>query len=123
EIRGDPDWVTLPAREKDRTRRYESAGALAEDVRRHLDNEPVLARPPSTRYRVGKFVRKHRAGVAAAGVAAAALLVGLGAATAGWRRATEQTRVATRARNEADEQRLIAEQQRGAAMLATAVAV
>jgi serine/threonine protein kinase len=87
EIRGDLDWITLKAMEKDRTRRYDSAGALGEDVRRHLDSEPVLARPPSTKYRVERFVRRHRVGVAAAAAVVAALVVGLGAATAGWRRA------------------------------------
>ena len=66
ELRGDLDWVTMKALEKDRTRRYQTAIALAADVRHHLSNEPVSAGPPSTIYRAGKFVRRHRFGVAAA---------------------------------------------------------
>lgn len=66
ELRGDLDWVTMKALEKDRTRRYQTANALAADVRHHLSNEPVSAGPPSTVYRAKKFVRRHRFGVAAA---------------------------------------------------------
>jgi eukaryotic-like serine/threonine-protein kinase len=66
ELRGDLDWVTMKALEKDRTRRYQTANALAADVLHHLSNEPVSAGPPSTVYRVGKFVRRHRFGVTAA---------------------------------------------------------
>jgi non-specific serine/threonine protein kinase/serine/threonine-protein kinase len=66
ELRGDLDWITMRALEKDRTRRYQTANALAAEVRRHLDNEPVSAGPPSATYRAGKFVRRHRFGVAAA---------------------------------------------------------
>jgi tetratricopeptide (TPR) repeat protein len=66
ELRGDLDWITMRALEKDRTRRYQTANAMAADVRRHLDNQPVLAGPPSATYRAGKFLRRHRFGVAAA---------------------------------------------------------
>ena len=65
ELRGDLDWVTMKALEKDRTRRYQTANALAADVRHHLSNEPVSASPPSTLYRARKFMRRHRVGVAA----------------------------------------------------------
>ena len=65
-ISGDLDWITLKAMEKDRTRRYDTATGLAMDVRRHLDSEPVLARPPSAVYRTRTFVRRHRVGVTAA---------------------------------------------------------
>jgi tetratricopeptide (TPR) repeat protein len=65
ELRGDLDWITMRALEKDRTRRYQTANALAADVRRHLAHEPVSAGPPSAAYRAGKFVRRHRFGVAA----------------------------------------------------------
>ncbi|MBN1506650.1 MAG: serine/threonine protein kinase [Sedimentisphaerales bacterium] len=60
-LRGDLDWITLKAMEKDRARRYGSAGELAADIRRHLNDEPVTAGPPSTLYRVCKYVRRHRA--------------------------------------------------------------
>jgi non-specific serine/threonine protein kinase/serine/threonine-protein kinase len=60
-LRGDLDWITLKAMEKDRMRRYQTAHALAEDIQRHLSDEPVLAGRPTTLYRLGKFVRRHRA--------------------------------------------------------------
>ena len=59
-LRGDPDWIVMKCLEKERDRRFESASALHQDVNRFLNNEPVEARPPSARYRVGKFVRKNR---------------------------------------------------------------
>ena len=67
QLRGDLDWITMKALEKDRTRRYGSVSDLAADLRRHLDDVPVLASPPSATYRAGKFVRRHQAGVAVAG--------------------------------------------------------
>ncbi|RYD30931.1 MAG: hypothetical protein EOP86_18975, partial [Verrucomicrobiaceae bacterium] len=76
--RGDLDWMVMKALEKDRTRRYETANGLAQDIRRHLGGEPVLAGPPSVRYRAGKFMRKHRAGV----IVAASFLLLLTAGTA-----------------------------------------
>jgi len=65
-ICGDLDWIVMKSLEKDRTHRYEGANALAEDIRRHLEHEPVLARGPGITYRLGKFLRKHRAQVVAA---------------------------------------------------------
>jgi non-specific serine/threonine protein kinase/serine/threonine-protein kinase len=65
-VRGDLDWITLKALEKDRNRRYASVAELAADVRRHLASEPVLAGPPSAAYRLKKFVLRHRVAVAAA---------------------------------------------------------
>jgi non-specific serine/threonine protein kinase/serine/threonine-protein kinase len=74
-LRGDLDWITMRALEKDRTRRYGSPAELAADVRRHLRHEPVLAGPPSAAYRTRKFVRRHTLGV---GVATAGVLVLVG---------------------------------------------
>ena len=65
-IQGDVDWIVMKALEKDRSRRYETANGLAQDILRHLRDEPVQAGPPTARYRIGKFVRKHRKAVAAA---------------------------------------------------------
>ncbi len=62
-LRGDLDWIVLKAIEKDRQRRYDSPAALCADLQRHADDEPVIAGPPSTLYRVGKFARRHRLGV------------------------------------------------------------
>jgi len=71
-LRGELDWITMKALEKERSRRYGSPSELAADIERYLNNEPVLAGPPSASYRAGKFVRRHRFGVS---VAAAALLL------------------------------------------------
>ncbi|HEX2099768.1 MAG TPA: serine/threonine-protein kinase, partial [Candidatus Synoicihabitans sp.] len=76
-LRGDLDWIVMRCLEKDRTRRYDTASALAMDVQRHLASEPVAARPPSSFYRVRKFVRRHRIGVALASSATILLLAGL----------------------------------------------
>jgi eukaryotic-like serine/threonine-protein kinase len=65
-IRGDLDWIVMKSLEKDRVRRYETASGLAEDIRRHLESEPVLARGPSTAYRLGKFLCRHRSQILAA---------------------------------------------------------
>jgi serine/threonine protein kinase len=75
QLAGDLDWIVMKAMEKDRSRRYETSSALADDIRRFLANEPILARPPSTVYRLRKFARRNRVGFAAsAGVVAAVLL-------------------------------------------------
>jgi eukaryotic-like serine/threonine-protein kinase len=71
-LRGDLDWITLKAIEKDRARRYATPSELAVDIRRYLANEPVVARPASAAYRLGKYVRRHRIGV---GVAAALVML------------------------------------------------
>ncbi|MBL9150106.1 MAG: tetratricopeptide repeat protein [Phycisphaerae bacterium] len=76
-LRGDLDWIVMKCLEKDRTRRYESASGLAADVLRHLKDEPVVAGPPGTAYRVGKFVKRNRGRVIAASVIAAALVLGV----------------------------------------------
>ncbi len=63
---GDLDWITLKAIEKDRARRYGSPSELGADIRRYLDDEPVMARPASAGYRLRKYVRRHRLGAAVA---------------------------------------------------------
>jgi non-specific serine/threonine protein kinase/serine/threonine-protein kinase len=80
QLRGDLDWITLRALEKDRTRRYGSVSDLAADLQRHLNNLPVVASPPGTVYRMSKFVRRHRVGVAVAATLIA-LLVAFAATT------------------------------------------
>ena len=77
-VRGDLDWIVMKCLEKDRKRRYETPHALAQDVARHLSDEPVLAAPPSPGYVLTRFVRRHRVGVIVAAVVAAALLLGVG---------------------------------------------
>jgi serine/threonine protein kinase len=75
-LRGELDWIIGKALEKDRRHRYASAAELAEDLRRYRANEPVLAGPPGTLYRVRKFVRRHRIPVAASALLFVALLAG-----------------------------------------------
>ena len=81
QLSGDLDWIVMKALEKDRTRRYETANGLAMDVQRHLNLEPVVARPPSRRYRLEKLVRRNQGVFVAIGAVAVALLAGLGAST------------------------------------------
>jgi serine/threonine protein kinase/Tfp pilus assembly protein PilF len=88
QLRGDLDWITMKAMEKDRSRRYDTANGLANDLARYLADEPIEARPPSTTYRVRKFVRRNKAGVAAIAAVSAALIAGAAAATVGLVRAT-----------------------------------
>ncbi len=76
-LRGDLDWIVMKCLEKDRTRRYETASGLAADIQRHLRDEPVLAGPPSTSYRLRKFVKRNRSQVIAGGVVAAVLVLGV----------------------------------------------
>ena len=66
DLRGDLDWITMRCLEKDRDRRYATPGDLSRDIERHLRLEPVEAGPPSASYRMGRFVRRHRAGVTVA---------------------------------------------------------
>jgi serine/threonine protein kinase/Flp pilus assembly protein TadD len=81
-VRGDLDWIAMKALEKDRGRRYETPNALALDVQRHLAEEPVQASLPSARYRLRKFVRRHRRALSAAAVAVIGLAVMAG--SIGW---------------------------------------
>ena len=111
-VRGDLDWIVMKAMEKDPARRYESANVLALDLQHYLQHEPVLATPPSVGYLVGKFVRRHRAELAVAG-----LLVGLlavGTVTSTWLaiRATQARRDEAAARLRADEAARVADRQR-----------
>jgi WD40 repeat protein/serine/threonine protein kinase len=78
----DLDWIVLKCLEKDRSRRYETASELIKDIERHLRNEPITARPPSTAYKFQKFIRRNSA-MAAAGTAVAGVLV-LGTVISTW---------------------------------------
>ncbi|MFZ2053815.1 MAG: serine/threonine-protein kinase [Candidatus Aminicenantales bacterium] len=86
-LRGDLDWITMKAMAKDRTHRYSTASELAADIERYLRHEPVLAGPPSTVYRIRKYVRRHKLGVAAAAVVMLAVLIGTAGTTIGLLRA------------------------------------
>ena len=77
-IQGDLDWIVMKCLEKDRTRRYDTANALAVDLGRHLDNAPVAARPPSAAYRLQKAWRRHRTAFVAAALVATVLVAATG---------------------------------------------
>jgi WD40 repeat protein/tRNA A-37 threonylcarbamoyl transferase component Bud32 len=102
-LRGDLDWIAIKCLEKDRSRRYETANGVALDIRRHLNDEPVTARPPGKVYQFQKLVRRNK--LAFAAVAAVAMALVIGAVGSGW-----QAVKATRARGEADAARLRADQ-------------
>ena len=93
-MRSDLDWIALKALEKDRTRRYETAIAFAEDVQRFLSSEPILARPPSRAYRTRKFLRKHRGPLTAAATVILLLLAGITATSGAYLRASRSESVA-----------------------------
>jgi tetratricopeptide (TPR) repeat protein len=100
-FRGELDWIVMKCLEKDRNRRYETAAALAADVRRHLHQESVLACPPTLRYRLRKFVRKHRGVVAAVAAIWLVLASGIIATTRAYWQARAAERQARQAEAEA----------------------
>ena len=75
-IRGDLDWIVMKSLEKDRSRRYETTNGLASDIRCHLNNEPVTARPPNNFYKLRKFARRNRSILITAGIIVVLLLIG-----------------------------------------------
>lgn len=88
-LRGDLDWIVLKALEKDPARRYESAGALAEDLSRFLQHKPVEARPPSMTYLMLRFTRRHRGPVFAGAALLLALILGAVGTSIGMKRALD----------------------------------
>jgi serine/threonine protein kinase/WD40 repeat protein len=86
ELRRELDWIPLRALRKDRTERYDSPASLAKDIERYLNGLPLEAGPVSSSYRIGKFIRRHKAAVAAAAAMAALLVCGIaGTAWGLWR--------------------------------------
>jgi serine/threonine protein kinase len=104
-VRGDLDWIVMKALEKHRTRRYETANGFAADVQRHLDNEPVLARPPSSLYKFQRLVRRNQLVFVAASAVIVALIIGLVVST--WMFFKEQ-----QARQQSEAERMTAEAER-----------
>lgn len=93
-VRGELDWIVMKALEKDRGRRYETAGGLADDVNRYLQHEAVQAHPPSAAYRLRKFAGRHKGPVLAATLVLLALVVGVVGTTVEFFRAERQRQVA-----------------------------
>ena len=108
-LRGDLDWIVMKALEKNRTRRYETANGFAADIRRHLDNEPVIASPPSATYRFRKLVQRNKGVFAATGTVAAALILGLAVATTGFISAVRSRDAEADAKRSEQIQRVLAE--------------
>ncbi|MEQ8770040.1 MAG: serine/threonine-protein kinase [Phycisphaerales bacterium] len=100
QLKQDLDWITIKCLAKSRERRYQTAAALADDIRRHLNNEPVLAGPPSTTYRLGKLMRRNRAMFTAGTVVLATLIVGLAGTSYGLIAADRRATEASEAREE-----------------------
>ena len=82
-LKGDLDWIVMKCLEKDRTCRYETANGLADDIKRHLNDEPVTAGAPTAGYRLRKFAKRNRAQVIAIMVIAIALVLGVIGTSAG----------------------------------------
>ena len=103
QLKGDLDWIVMKCLEKDRTRRYDTANGLAFDLKRHLDNEPVLARPPSAAYKFQKAFRRNKLIFAAGTTVVIALVAGLCVAGVGLRQAVKgrETALAAQAGEEA----------------------
>ena len=76
-IRGELDWIVMKALEKDRSRRYETASKFAEDVQHYLNDEAVVACPPSRRYRFKKFTRRNKGSMLTMAAIGAALILGM----------------------------------------------
>jgi len=111
ELEGELDWIVLRCLEKDRSRRYDTAAALGDDLERYLRDEPIVAKPRSRMYLASKFARRHRVGLIAASVALASLLAGLGTSLVGLAEARRAQRSAEIAREDERTQRERAERE------------
>src|SRR5665213_1980079 len=103
QLKGDLDWIVMKCLEKDRTRRYETANGLAFDLKRHLNNEPVLARPPSMAYKFQKAFRRNKLVFAAGAAVSVALFLGIIVSASQAIRATHAKREALAAKGQAEE--------------------
>jgi WD40 repeat protein/serine/threonine protein kinase len=121
QLKGDLDWIVMKCLEKDRTLRYETANGMAADIKRHLNNEPIFARPPSSAYRFKKLVRRNKFAFAAGMAIVAALLLGIIVSTSQAIRATHATQEALAARQQAEAEELAARQRAYASDMNVAV--
>jgi WD40 repeat protein/serine/threonine protein kinase len=117
QLQGDLDWIVMKCLEKDRGRRYETASGLAADLKRHLNHEAVIARPPSTAYRLQKTIRRNKLAFAAGTTVALALIAGAGFSTWSFLRERRALASETEQRMRADAGKLIAERNLYAAHL------
>ena len=105
QLQGDLDWIVMKCLEKDRARRYETANGLAADLKRHLNDEPVVARPPSAAYRLQKAFRRNKLVFAATSAVAMVLVLGVMVSTWQVVRATRSQQNEAKQRHIADEAR------------------
>ena len=104
-LKGDLDWIVMKTLEKDRRRRYDTANGLAMDVGRFLNNEPIVARPPSRRYRLQKLVQRNRIVFSAAGIVTLVVLAWLGTSTWLFFKEKQLRNVAVEAERQAEQSR------------------
>jgi tetratricopeptide (TPR) repeat protein len=113
QVRGDLDWIVMKCLEKDRTRRYDTANGLGMDIQRHLDNEPVVARPPSALYRLQKAVQRNKAAFGTVVAIVAVFILGAVASMTEAIRATraehDQSRLRAAAQTEAAKSEQVAQ--------------
>ncbi len=100
-VRGELDWIVMKAMEKERSRRYETPNAFADDIQRFLKQEAITARPASAAYRFKKFTQRNRSVVIAGSLIAATLILGFGISTWQAIRANQERYAADQARIEA----------------------
>ena len=100
---GDLDWIVMKSLDKDRSRRYETASNLVQDIERHLADEPVHAGPPTLAYQLSKLYRRHRSVVVSLGMIAATLLISLCIAIPGWISALQGQQLARDAQQKAQD--------------------
>jgi serine/threonine protein kinase/tetratricopeptide (TPR) repeat protein len=115
QLHGELDWIAMRALEKERSRRYDTAAAMADDLGRYLAGEAVLAGPTSAVYRLRKLVRRHRVAVGVTAVLGVSLLLGIVGTTIGLVLETHQRRFAEQRKAEADQARADADQARAIA--------
>jgi serine/threonine protein kinase len=104
-LRGDVDWIVMKCLEKDRQRRYETANGLAADLKRHLNHEPVTARPPSAAYRFQKLLRRNKVMSAATALVLTAILAGTAVSITQTLRARRELRRALAAESQAQKEK------------------
>lgn len=93
-LKADLDWIALNALEKDRNRRYDTANSFADDIERFLNNEAVVARPPTLAYRIRKFSARNKVALSTGGIVLLSLIVAIIVTTSQWWRALEAEELA-----------------------------
>ncbi len=111
-VRGELDWIVMKALEKDRVRRYETATGLAADIQHYLNDEPVIACPPSAAYRLRKFARRNKAALAAATFVAFGVVIAVAALVASTVVVAQERTNAIQARDKAETLRTVADEHR-----------